>query len=85
MGGDKDTNGEPNDTSTIRELGSSRYSTHNYYKVGKKAKSPKKGTKPKSKSMIKPKHKEETGKQILARIMREIYASIERKERKSKN
>jgi hypothetical protein len=82
MGGDKDTNGEPNDTSTIRELPSRYYSTRGYHMVGKKAKSTKKGTKPKSKSMSKPVHKEETGKEILARIMREINVSIRRKERK---
>jgi hypothetical protein len=35
----------------------------------------------KSKAMKKPAHKEETGKQILARIMRELWANIERKEK----
>ncbi len=37
--------------------------------------------KSKSKSMSKRASKEETGEQILARIMREIWANIERKER----
>jgi len=41
--------------------------------------------KAKSKSMKKPTRKEETGKQILARIMRELWANIERKERHKKS
>ena len=81
MGGGDKSEGEHEDTSTIRELPKG-YSTRSKSRSAKKDRDYLKIAKTHH-LRVKPK-REETGKEILDRILRQINASIRRKERAKK-